>query len=52
MSRCRSHNVAYQTARTDLLDLADRGLVRMWKRGKSYHFAAISDLCDRLTTLE
>lgn len=50
-SHRRSHNVAYQTARTDLLDLAERGLIRMWKRGKSYHFAAMADLRDRLGAL-
>ena len=43
-SHRRSHNVAYQTARTDLLHLADAGLIRMWKRGKAYQFAAPADL--------
>lgn len=47
-SHRRSHDVAYQTARTDLLDLADRGLLRMWKRGKAYQFEALSDLRERL----
>lgn len=50
-SHRRSHNVAYQTARTDLLDLAERGLIRMWRRGKSHHFAAIADVRDRLRAL-
>lgn len=47
-SHRRSHDVAYQTARTDLLDLADRELLRMWKRGKAYQFEALSDLRRRL----
>lgn len=44
----RSHDVAYQTARTDLLDLAERRLVRMWKRGRAYQFEAPADLRARL----
>jgi Fic family protein len=47
-SHRRSHRVAYQTARTDLLELADKGLLRMWKRGKAYQFEAPSDLGRRL----
>lgn len=47
-SHRRSHDVAYQTARTDLLDLAERGLLRMWKRGKAYQFEALPDLRSRL----
>jgi Fic family protein len=47
-SHKRSHRVAYQTARTDLLDLADNGLLRTWKRGKAYQFEALSDLRGRL----
>ena len=50
-SHRRSHNVVYQTARTDLLDLADKGLIRMWRRGRGYHFAAIADLRARLQNL-
>lgn len=47
-SHKRSHAVSYQTARTDLLQLADMGLLRMWKRGKAYQFEALSDLRSRL----
>jgi Fic family protein len=50
-SHQRSHRVAYQTARTDLLELADKGLLRTWKRGKAYQFEALSDLGGRLERL-
>ena len=34
-----SHNVVYETARSDLMDLVDRGLLRKRKRGKTWIFA-------------
>lgn len=43
-----SHGVAYQTARTDLLSLADRGLLRKQKVGKAWTFAPAEDLEERL----
>ncbi len=43
-----SHNVAYQTARTDLLELASEGLLLQWKRGRSFHFSVPTDLKARL----
>ena len=46
-----SHNVAYQTARTDLLDLADRGLLSVEKVGKTFTFSAVEDLEERLRNL-
>lgn len=38
------HGVAYQTARTDLLDLEERGLMVKSKRGKTYYFTAVENL--------
>ena len=43
-----SHNVVYETARTDLLRLADRGLLRAQKHGRTYHFYPVDDLAARL----
>jgi len=47
-SHQRSHRVVYDTARTDLLDLASKGLVIQRRRGNSYEFVAPGDLDDRL----
>lgn len=44
----RSHNVVYETARTDLLELADKELLTANKRGRSYEFVAPVDLEERL----
>lgn len=46
-----SHDVVYQTARTDLHDLADRGLLSRRKRGRRYVFAPPADLAERLRSL-
>lgn len=43
----RSHRVVYQTARTDLLDLAERGLVDKGRRGRAFVFRPAKDLNDR-----
>lgn len=43
-SHRRSHRVAYQTARTDLLKLADLELLEKGKRGRAYVFYAPIDL--------
>ena len=48
----KSHNVVHQTARTDLLGLADHGLLRMHKRGRLTVFTAPGDLLERLKHLE
>ena len=48
----RSHNVAYQTARTDLLDLAKRGLLEQAKVGKTLLLYPENDLNQRLLKLE
>ncbi|MBX3730423.1 MAG: Fic family protein [Candidatus Sumerlaeia bacterium] len=46
-----SHNVVYQTARTDLLELRDRGLMTMRKRGKQLVFTPVEHLVERLKDL-
>lgn len=46
-----SHNVVYETARTDLLDLAQRGLLATTKIGKTYHFSPAQNLTDKLASL-
>jgi Fic family protein len=40
----RNHNVAYTTARRDLLELADKGYLSMEQRGKAFIFAAAPKL--------
>lgn len=42
-----SHNVSYQTARTDLIWLAKYGLLDQGKRGKAFVFSAPEDLSSR-----
>ncbi len=43
-----SHSVVYQTARSDLLDLVDRGLLNQKKQGKVLVFTPVDDLERRL----
>lgn len=50
-SHQRSHRVAYQSARTDLLDLKSRGLVTQVLRGRTYTFHPVPDLGRRLRGL-
>ncbi len=45
----RSHNVVYQTARTDLLDLVKRGLFRQQLQGRKLVFQPVEDLEARLS---
>ena len=47
-SHQRSHGVAYQTARTDLLDLASEGILEQKKRGKRMVFLVPADISQRL----
>jgi Fic family protein len=46
-----SHDVAYATARADLLDLAGKDLLEQQKRGKKFVFIAPADLANRLRAL-
>ncbi|MBA7680673.1 hypothetical protein ES703_88994 [subsurface metagenome] len=46
-----SHNVVYQTARTDLFVLEKRGLLKSQKVGKTWYFTAVSDLEEKLSKL-
>ncbi|MCB1237766.1 MAG: Fic family protein [Verrucomicrobiae bacterium] len=43
-----SHRVAYATARNDLLELVDLGLLTRMKRGRGFVFVAVPDLKRRL----
>ena len=47
-----SHNVVYQTARSDLLGLADTSLLTKRLVGKTYCFEVPGDLSDRLGDLD
>ncbi|HOY57073.1 MAG TPA: Fic family protein [Verrucomicrobiota bacterium] len=51
-SHQKSHNVVYQTARTDLLGLHERGVLDQKKRGRKILFMASPALTDRLRKLE
>ena len=46
-----SHNVTYQTARTDLLGLEDMGLFSSSKFRKTWHFEPVPDLEEKLANL-
>jgi Fic family protein len=50
-SHRRSHNVSPQTARTDLLELAEHGLLLKHQRGRAYVFIAPGNLKSRIVTL-
>ena len=50
-SHRRSHNVSYQTARTDLFKLADLRLAKSAKRGRAFAFALAEDFDDQLREL-
>lgn len=47
-SHQKSHQIAYQTARTDLLGMQAKGLFDIGKRGRSVAFTSPDDLSDRL----
>lgn len=47
-SHRNSHNVVYQTARTDLLDLQARGILEKQVFGKKLMFASVKDLTEKL----
>ncbi len=44
-----SHGVVYETARTDLLDLAKRGFLASTKLGREWRFTPVEDLEPRLS---
>ena len=46
-----SHNVVYQTARLDLLDLQERGLLTAVKISRRWYFSPASDLEEKLAGL-
>lgn len=48
----RTHAVVYQTARADLLQLADLGLLEKVKEGRAFLFVAPEDLAARVARLE
>ena len=50
-SHRRSHNVTYQTGRTDLLKLAELGLMQYAKRGRAFIFTQAVDFDERLHEL-
>lgn len=50
-SHQRSHNVAYQTSRLDLLNLEELGLLIKSKTGKTWHFTPSEDLESKIDKL-
>ena len=46
-----SHHVTYETARTDLLQLAEQSLLEKTMRGRAYLFVVPPDLQDRLSAV-
>jgi len=47
----RSHGVVYETARTDLLDLRERDLLRAERQGRKWVFSPVPNLPERLAAL-
>ncbi|WP_306590966.1 Fic family protein [Geothrix sp. 21YS21S-4] len=45
----RTHAVVYQTARTDLLQLAELGLLEKIREGRAFVFVALDDLADHIS---
>lgn len=45
------HNVVYQTARSDLLELAELGVLRKLKHGRTWYFMPVEDLKHALQEL-
>ncbi len=48
-SHATSHQVSGETARHDLMDLEQRGLLRRGKSGRQFSWMPVEDLRDRLT---
>lgn len=47
-SHARSHHISGETARHDLMDLEDRGLLERFKVGRQFAWAPVADLQERL----
>ncbi len=47
-SHLNSHGVSYQTARTDVLTLAEKGLLSKSRLGRAFVFIPVDDLAERL----
>ncbi len=48
-SHLRSHNIAYATARSDLLSLVEQGFLEQRKAGRAISFQPVSDIEQRLS---
>jgi Fic family protein len=48
-SHRESHGIVYDTARRDLMDLAERGLLLKRKRGKAFVYTPAPDITERLS---
>jgi Fic family protein len=46
-----SHNIVYQTARLDLLDLEKKGLLKSRKIGRTWYFTPVEKLEEKLAAL-
>jgi hypothetical protein len=44
----RSHKIVYQTARTDLLNLKERGILDAQKVGRTWYFTPVPDIDAKL----
>jgi hypothetical protein len=49
-SHARSHHVVYQSGRTDLLDLEQRGLLSARKIGRRFVFSPVPGIAERLSS--
>ncbi len=47
-SHMQRYDVVHQTARTDLLELCEAGLLSKHKQGKTYYFVAVEDIENKL----
>ena len=47
-SHMQRYDVVHQTARTDLLELSKAGLLKKYKQGKTFYFAAADDIENKL----
>jgi Fic family protein len=47
-----AHAVVYQTARTDLLEMMELGLLENTREGRAFIFAAPGDLAKRISGME